>query len=546
MRKVGWYLASIAALTLALAVSAAGPQRMQVSDIRGLVSGNLVIGPDQPNPLPIGRGGYPLGFAFAPGRPELTYCALEQEAQGFVSVLRLAQVENLWPVTRIRPVPRVNSLGQTVYLPRPYQTELPFSQRERELLKLMPPSPAGPAARYLSGPILWSPDGARFALFCLQGEFFRPPLKRDLWVVDCNGQKRELTRGALVTEAVWSPDGKWLAYADGADRTGGLWLAAAGEGGGKRIGPGASDLNWSADGSRLYYRGEKGRGQYYLLAGGETGDGALPPPAALPWQISPNRKYLARRAGSQLEIIDRATGTRLMSLSAEEFGGWYPDSILFAFFDSRGKLTLTALNGVHRGHLLELEQPAGLSPVAGLPSVQWSSPSQQEGEGSDKAAVSWLALLEAGGLRVFRLNHHTPSLHEQAALHPPTPEGEQSMILSSMRQIALASLMYASDYDEMFAPQKNVERAILPYMKESELFDRPGFPKQPIFKYLTDGIPVAAGSDPAATPLWLVDLGGKQICLGFADGHAGWYDREQAEDILRREGIVPPPSPRRN
>jgi hypothetical protein len=556
MRKVGWYLATLAALTLTLAVSAAAPQRMRVGDIRGLISGNLIIEPDQTNPLPIGRGGYPLGFAFAPGRPELAYCALEQEPQGFVSALRLVQLENLWPVTRTRMVTRQNRRGESYQVPENYLVELPFAQRERELYKkTLPLSPPDQTANYLSGPILWCPDGARFALFSLQGEFFKPPVKKDLWLIDCaTGQKRELTRGALVTEAVWSPDGKWLAYITRADKASGgapagMWLAAAGEGPGQCIGGAAPALNWTADSSRLCFQGASGEGQAYSPATGKTTPYSSVASPLLPWQISPNGKYRARVANSQLEIRDRGTGARVLNLPGKEFGCWYPDSTLFAYFDAGGKLTITALNGMQQGHLLGIEEPADPSPVPGLPSVQWSSPALivREGESGPEApkhTVSWLALLEGGRLQALRLKHRPPSLHEGAVLHPPTPEEEQGIILSSMRQIALATLMYADDYDETFAPQKNVEKAVLPYMMNSELFDRPGYPKQPIFRYLTDALPVAAIEYPADTPLWQVDLGGKQICLGFADGHARWYDREAGEEILRRAGIPAPPAPK--
>ncbi|HZY19336.1 MAG TPA: S9 family peptidase [Ramlibacter sp.] len=140
-----------------------------------------------------------------------------------------------------------------------------------------------------------SPDGQRIA-FCRtrEGRFAH---RTDLWVCDADGSgARRLTESlATVLQPVWSPDGRWIAFAgarEEGDAQSSLYLLDARGGELRQLGdedleiadPGS--LHWSADGARLVFTraragchevcsiGADGRGLEVLL-GGERQLGAF-------------------------------------------------------------------------------------------------------------------------------------------------------------------------------------------------------------------------------------------------------------------------------
>jgi TolB protein len=89
----------------------------------------------------------------------------------------------------------------------------------------------------------WSPDGGRIA-FTAPGE---------LWIVGANGRgRRLLARDASSdTRAVWSPDGRWIAYAGGSRGVFGVFVVSPAGGRPRLLSRRAEEALWSPDGSRI-------------------------------------------------------------------------------------------------------------------------------------------------------------------------------------------------------------------------------------------------------------------------------------------------------
>lgn len=595
MTRVFWLLAAL--LTLAAAVSfalAAGPLRVQ--DIDGLVVGDLVIEPDPegPNPVPIGQAGRDYlpppyerrrepdrsslgppgrftGFAFAPGRPELAYCAIEENGAERVSVLRVVQVPKLWPEPReeVRETIRDEYTGEEI----PLRTDVvwvtaPFAERERTLISLpVPTGIASGSAAALEGPISWSPDGAWLAVCARRGPNAgsalaqRPPA-RDLWLVDYGtGRRRPLTEGVTVGPFAWSPDSTWLAYvvqsasAPSTPDAPGLWLRHMPSGKARRVADGGTDPGWSSDSGRLRFRapGASGKWQEYDVTAGALQAAPAVSAAVSLWEVSPDGRYVARivrEAGkSRLEVRERATDTLQFAVAdAAQVGCWSPDGRMLTYLTGEGSahLWMTALEGPHRGRGVRVADKVIPYEVAQQPSVQWSGPlgltppedpfwQGMSWVPSVWQGMSWVAFVAEGQLRVLRMAHRVPTTHEAAALGKLTPEEERAIVYVNAKQIALALLMYAEDYDEVTPPTyRTVDKLAMPYVKDSAVFDRPGYPDQPVFRYLLPNMPKNRIENPAETPFGVIDYWDEGGYVAWADGHVTWVSREEFDAILQR------------
>jgi tricorn protease len=125
-----------------------------------------------------------------------------------------------------------------------------------------------------------APDGSR-ALFSARGEIFTMPAKY--------GNTRNLTNTSGVQEraALWSPDGKWIAYISDASGEEEIYITPQdGSGPAKQLTRGADTykfyLRWSPDGKKLLWSDKKLRLQYVDVATGEV----TPVTQAKAWEIT--------------------------------------------------------------------------------------------------------------------------------------------------------------------------------------------------------------------------------------------------------------------
>ncbi len=119
-------------------------------------------------------------------------------------------------------------------------------------------------------------------------------------------------------------------------------------------------------------------------------------------------------------------------------------------------------------------------------------------------------------------------------------KARQTSCLSNTKQIGTAMLMYAQDYDEIWAMRENWREAVNPYVKNDEVFRCPSAPQQDN-GYAYNGslsmLSLVVIPSPAETPLAFDATGGRNASGGadllafrhhgganivFSDGHARW------------------------
>ncbi|MEN3001591.1 MAG: hypothetical protein ABDI19_07080 [Armatimonadota bacterium] len=100
-------------------------------------------------------------------------------------------------------------------------------------------------------------------------------------------------------------------------------------------------------------------------------------------------------------------------------------------------------------------------------------------------------------------------------------EARIARYLSQGKQIAIAMLMYAQDYEETFPPNfgdEGVAQVILPYLRSQEVFKVDG---TFAFRYLMDGQNLADIQNLLETEIGYLQLPEGRIVL-YADGHVKW------------------------
>ncbi|MBC7807784.1 MAG: hypothetical protein H7145_16750 [Akkermansiaceae bacterium] len=101
---------------------------------------------------------------------------------------------------------------------------------------------------------------------------------------------------------------------------------------------------------------------------------------------------------------------------------------------------------------------------------------------------------------------------------------QQRMTMSNAKQVGLAILQYAQDYDEYYPmPGKGVAKVLQPYIKSEELFKNPAT-GEPGFIYTHSGpTAIAQIENESDTQLgYISGPGGRAII--WADGHVTWQD----------------------
>jgi hypothetical protein len=122
-----------------------------------------------------------------------------------------------------------------------------------------------------------------------------------------------------------------------------------------------------------------------------------------------------------------------------------------------------------------------------------------------------------------------------------SPE-EKSQALSRIKQAAIATLMYAGDYDDDFpyAPSTAAARKVLaPYARSQEVFHSPTPAGDFRYNLNIAGVTATAIDHPDAIPLWYEVLPGARLpVVAYVDGHAKLLTagtRARLESALKRK-----------
>jgi len=176
----------------------------------------------------------------------------------------------------------------------------------------------------------WSPDGKRLVF---DGRFHRTLFDFDIGVMNANGTAaHRITRGPeRDIMAVWSPDGRWIAFTRLKTEGGipDLWLVRPNGTGAHRLVARAGSPAWSSDGGRIAFDSPggiwtvrpDGSGRRKVVSG-DAGEPSWSPDARrlafTSWQHGAPEIYVANADGSHAR--------RLTRNAVEDFGArWSPD-----------------------------------------------------------------------------------------------------------------------------------------------------------------------------------------------------------------------------
>lgn len=106
--------------------------------------------------------------------------------------------------------------------------------------------------------------------------------------------------------------------------------------------------------------------------------------------------------------------------------------------------------------------------------------------------------------------------------------------LSNVKQISIATLMYAADHKGSLPSSKGFKAAVMPYLRNESIFTAPGAPKGTVSYLLNprlSGKKTTQISRPSETAMIIEGKRGKAVfpyrgltALGYADGHARLVD----------------------
>lgn len=143
---------------------------------------------------------------------------------------------------------------------------------------------------------------------------------------------------------------------------------------------------------------------------------------------------------------------------------------------------------------------------------------------------------------------------EAAKLDAPAMErakvkSEQARCLSNVKQLTLALMMYAADYDRQYPPPgADWEGVTFPYVKSQTIYRCPSDPEEPSYQFNPDlaGLRLDAVTQPAQSITLFESDDGKKVAYrhndganyGFGDGHCKWFMKgaEKAGDLIWRPG----------
>ena len=384
------------------------------------------------------------------------------------------------------------------------------------------------------GKLAWSPDGTNLAVFTRAAQ---PEWRAALWLLEASGgEPRRILAADTMDEVAWSPDGEMIAVACEAPtalagRTSGdnTVILKLRDGSRQDVGQHGRELRFSPDGKVLWFKvsrqdaqGNRVAGRVeYNLATGETkrqsmrfADGFFSPDEAKVATVT-SPPY------GDLVVRDLREGppARLTWNGASKFAAWSPDGQMIAYtrdypfsddahrpVASVPSLWVVVAAGPDSGRQMLV------NPVVDSNAPVWWTP-----DGERLAFVAdedlWMAAFDSRPMKV----------RERVALGlPVTEEAVREEVTTNARQIALALLMYANDYDEALPPSgADIPQILEPYLKSTDAFYHPLDPGQFIFRYLLEDKRSLEEIDEAAsTPLAILDLDADWEVVCFADGHS--------------------------
>lgn len=130
--------------------------------------------------------------------------------------------------------------------------------------------------------------------------------------------------------------------------------------------------------------------------------------------------------------------------------------------------------------------------------------------------VSVVAALVASGIGVTAIS----SLKLQ---QDQTPAQQRTLAMSRLKQVALATILYAQDYDEFFphvSATKDVRPIVAPYIEDKNCFKSPRPGGDFLYNLNIGGIDMIRIPSPAETPMWFEEPPKDLLpIVGYTDGH---------------------------
>lgn len=136
------------------------------------------------------------------------------------------------------------------------------------------------------------------------------------------------------------------------------------------------------------------------------------------------------------------------------------------------------------------------------------------------------------------------SLHASAQTQSPEDiKAERTVALSNAKQIALATIMYANDYDNVLPYVQQTASAVevlQPYIRNKESFNSPTKGGRFLFNMNLAGVLTSDIQNPALTPLWIEVLPDAKmsVAVAFSDGHAKLIDPKAKMDAESSLGEI--------
>lgn len=131
-----------------------------------------------------------------------------------------------------------------------------------------------------------------------------------------------------------------------------------------------------------------------------------------------------------------------------------------------------------------------------------------------------MAYISQSKLYVAELEKHAASAEEKAAfgLSLATEEEEKEVLPQNAKNIGLALIMRATDYDGAMLSQDTFQDDISPYLNDPDILFKPGT-KNLDFRYLYPADNIGEISDPSSTPMGEIDSSYSWKAVVYADGH---------------------------
>ena len=168
--------------------------------------------------------------------------------------------------------------------------------------------------------------------------------------------------------------------------------------------------------------------------------------------------------------------------------------------------------------------PLGSAAAGVMPSPQVNVTSENDPQAAWSPTGKQVAFIANGDLCVSSLAAATDLLpHEKMAVGLKLScDEERQLAMSNLKQIGLALIQYAQDYDEHFPPTKDIEQTLYPYLKTSDVFS---VGSTRWVYHGASNLALASVDSPADTVQATMDLPCAHLVL-FMDGHVKVFPKE--------------------